>query len=179
MTNWGFCFLDIETTGLDPKVDEILEVGLVFVTHDLESILATYSHQIQYTTDPEQWPTVVKEMHETSGLMQTLNEGNFPPVAIAALNIEDDITYVRDGNGWEKIHLAGNSVHFDRSFLKEWMPSVEKLFHHRHLDASSFKLLAETKASKLEAENPNAHRAINDCYESLTLARLAQEKFNV
>ena len=44
--DWGFCFLDIETTGLDPNKDEILEVGLVFVSWDLESVLATYSHQI-------------------------------------------------------------------------------------------------------------------------------------
>lgn len=175
--DWGFCFLDIETTGLDPNKDEILEVGLVFVSWDLESVLATYSHQIDFTIPIGQWSDVVVQMHEHSGLLRTLQEGSFPNVSISSLNIEDDITYVRDGNGWEKVILAGFSPHFDRSFLKVHMPRVEALFNYRMLDCSAFKVLASTIDLKVESENPNPHRAINDCYEALAVARNMQEIF--
>lgn len=174
--SFGFCFLDIETTGLDPDKDVILEVAVVITDSDLNELVA-YNYPIQYELDnTEWWPDVVKEMHKESGLYEDLIVTRAGvPVGIAQLNIEDDLLYWKTLQEFERLHLAGNSIHFDASFLKVHMPRVHKLFHHRMLDCSSFKLLGGTVGRELVSNNPNPHRALSDAYESLSLARICKE----
>ncbi len=173
---FGFCFLDIETTGLDPNKDVILEVAVVVTDSDLNELVA-YHYPVKYQLDNvDFWPTVVTEMHELSGLYQDIIvDGIGAPVGTVDLNLEDDLSFWKANQNWERLHLAGNSIHFDASFLKVHMPRAAALFHHRMLDISSFKLLGATVGWELVVENDNPHRALSDCYESLTSARITKE----
>jgi oligoribonuclease len=69
------------------------------------------------------------------------------------------------------LHLAGNSVHFDRGFLARYWPGIASLFHHRHLDVSSIRMLGErvTSAPQLAVEKP--HRAMQDVRRSIAELR--------
>ena len=69
--------------------------------------------------------------------------------------------------------MCGSSVHFDRSFLAESMPTVVNHFSHRNIDVSSVKELCRRLNpelfEKLEwATTPTkAHRAIDDCMDTI------------
>jgi oligoribonuclease len=173
--SFGFCFLDIETTGLDPNKDVILEVALVLTDSDLNELVA-YHYPVKYELDNDDfWPDIVREMHTVSGLMEEVFKEVGPPVGTVDLNIEDDLIYWKSLQEWERLHLAGNSIHFDASFLKVHMPRAAAVFHHRMLDISSFKLLGGTVGRELVVDNENPHRALNDAYESLASARIIKE----
>jgi len=70
-----FCFIDLETTGLDPEMDRILEVAWVFTNQDFAPISPERTFVIDHEDD---WPQalslfnsaaqVVQDMHTQSGL---------------------------------------------------------------------------------------------------------------
>lgn len=184
-----FAFLDLETTGLNPDEDTVLEVAwfladqtLTQVTEDRTFLVAPYAsfyHRAECLT-------VVENMHEESGLWEALDmrlPDQRPNLAAAHQQMAMDINSVIQPG--DTLHLAGLSVHFDKAFLHDY-PGWEMLFrdsseddgmglkfNHRLLDLSPSKLLYKVAGRDLpEIEpNPNAHRAINDCHEALDMAR--------
>lgn len=175
----AICWLDIETTGLNPVEDRILELAYVVTDMQLNQ-LANNAYLFPTSgryADQFVMDEFVTNMHTESGLLEALEEVPYVPLEIAQLTVEDDIAIIKAQHGIEKLYLGGMSVHFDRSFLKEWMPNVEKLFHHRHADVSSFKILWDVAGlEKLQVPNPNHHRAIYDCYEAIDVATLVVNK---
>lgn len=66
--------------------------------------------------------------------------------------------------------LAGSTVGFDRAWLAEHMPALERLFHYRSIDVSSITELAKRWCPKVYADRPKAgeaHRALADVKESI------------
>lgn len=161
-----FVFLDFETTGLDEQVCEPIEVALV-VTDEQLNELDNFEAVLSPALAPSYWEPAAREMHERSGLgWLARSRGDrtdvVAPWLMACLSpfTGPDVT----------LHLAGNSVHFDRRFLKRYFPDVEVLLHHRHLDVSSIRMLAEAAGHPpLSGEKP--HRAMADVRRSLEDAR--------
>ncbi len=174
VTDFGFCFLDIETTGLDPKYDSILEIAYIVTTADLEPIMK-YSAVLDYGGDANNWPEVVRDMHIKSGLIADLDSVHTRHIDSVNDEIYSDLVLIKSDNNWTKLHLAGNSIHFDAGFLREHMPKCHSVFHHRMLDISSFKLLGSTINKTFDVVNDNAHRALSDCWESLNSAAICLE----
>lgn len=170
----AICWLDIETTGLNPVEDKILELAYVVTDMSLSGELGSCDYLFPTSgrfADQFVMDEFVTNMHTESGLLEALEEVPYVPLTIAQLTVEDDLAKIMAEHGIQKLYLGGMSVHFDRSFLKEWMPAVEKLFHHRHADVSSFKILWDVAGlEKLQVPNPNPHRAIYDCYEAIDIA---------
>ena len=171
-------WVDIETTGLDETTDAILEVGMVVTTPDLlvedAGSWVLYDPQIAARlatlarTNPE-----VYQMHSKSGLLTDVSRWGMLPDN-ARLSIE---------RWWSrccvrKPLMCGNSVHFDRRFLRAHLPSIEGLFHYRNLDVSSLYAAMSlwSKSKNLPVKNPTPlHRAIPDLMDSLMLARQIQK----
>ena len=136
-------WVDVETSGLDPRVDNLLEVGMLITDDKLEEVART-SLVIR---PPAGWRLVYKPeiiaMHDAG-------EGN----GLRAECEADGVSYDRgmftllswlDTNlpEWreEPPPMAGNSVHFDRAFLRAKMPLLEEAFHYRNLDVSTIKIV--------------------------------------
>jgi oligoribonuclease len=153
-----FLSADIETTGLDPERCRIIEVAARLLAPGRE--IARYHSLVSTSLIHDHWEPVAKNMHESSGLIDE------------ALNCEKEIEQVDDElirlvdkhvPGGEPVYLMGNSVHFDRSFMRVHMPLVHGRLHYRQLDVTSVRLwfyLMSGEDPRIELSKP--HRAEED-----------------
>lgn len=176
-----FAFVDIETTGLDPLHDHVLEVAWLITNADLQPVSDARTFLVEHG---DEWGDVfakireepkVAAMHSESGLMQDL----FAKPAIPMLDIADAFRadlYNSLSTNEEAAHLAGFSVHFDRDFLaNRWPSGIIKSMHHRLFDLSAMKLMALSAGIPYpDIHNPRPHRALSDVQESLAFAQSVQ-----
>ena len=130
---------DLETTGLDPNNDLLLEVG--FRITDLE--LNTLSQKSVLIWGPKYIDKIVQSkiehivwnMHKESQLFVDAKEHGTAITAardvISNWLVQHDIT-VNDP-------ICGSSVQFDRGWLDVWMPECINMFSYRNIDTSSIK----------------------------------------
>lgn len=74
----------------------------------------------------------------------------------------------------DRPQLAGNSIHFDRGFMKVHLPQAEAELHYRMIDVSSMDELARRVWKATHDARPkanDAHRAMSDVERSLALTR--------
>lgn len=183
-------FIDLETTGLDPDKDCILELAAVACDDDLKEISRLHTF-VRPVTPLEHMPPKVRQMHLDSGLLNELcsawaDDGtrfevkdNLP----RRFEVEKIVLAWLDGIvppdlGTKKPPLGGSSVHFDRAFLKAHMPELEKRLAYRNVDASSFYegALRWAPALTREGMEPEApktkHRAMDDILFSIERLRV-------
>lgn len=190
-------WIDLETTGLDPHRDKILEVACV-ITDDHATEVARL-HRVTTEARHHDLSTVsdyVRKMHAKSGLWNeslTADPVGEPDVIIGAvdgvtpstgadlMHIETALrSFVLRHTGAPnvvapKLTLAGSSVWFDRGFIRRHMPSVDALLNYRILDVSSVGGFVEREhpnvwANRSQPAEP-AHRAMDDIDESMRLYR--------
>ena len=128
-------WIDTETTGVNYKKDVLLEVAVV-ITDDELNVITGMSRLID--VKPRKLKNLnpfVQDMHERSGLLKALeNESS----TVSLKNAEEDfIKFLKNNAVPERAVMAGNSIHFDRTFLDKFMPEFSKLFGHQNLDVTS------------------------------------------
>lgn len=184
------CWIDLETTGLDPGNDFILEVGIILTDHKLNH-LSSYSWLINYHSDPLVMQflldlnegnlgpeyQIVHEMHTKNHLLEEVICNSTLPTLEEAeegiFNFIDD--FANEYCQGEGIHPAGSSVHFDIDFLRHYMPKVTELFHHRHYDVSSIKMYFESRSGVYDKGPEDEHRALSDLANDINWIRAKLE----
>ncbi len=167
-------WLDLETTGLDPRRHEILEIGVAIA--DLErpfQAVDTYHAVTPFNVSDEALDPFIVDMHTKNGLLAECRES---PTAKSYPQIEEELLkLIPIGLAREEMPvLAGSSIHFDHSFLEAHMPNLAKKFSHRHYDVSSVKLFCMS-LGMLKLPRAEAHRAMADIHESIEHAQLCAE----
>ena len=193
-----FVFLDLETTGLEPMKDYIVQFAMVAVDNNLEEIGAPVYYDVALTaegagrlyTNP-----FVRKMHHESGLLRRLehkieNPGtpgipqlyelhricSIEEVQQKAFSYLCTITQELDLSEMSTtepfFYLAGNSVHFDLAFMKVHMPKIASCFSHKILDITSIGMFEEKFGNgKINVYNSHEHDALSDVRNSLELLR--------
>lgn len=158
-------WLDLEMTGLDPIKDVILEVAVEVTDFEFKTI-ASYEARI---TQPKE--IVLERMQANiwwreypanrDDFVQKLAEGK--PID----QVEQElVSLVKEQFGDEPAVLAGNSIHNDKLFIKQWLPNFDLKLHYRMLDVSAWKVLMQGKHG-VAFEKKDVHRAFDDIQASI------------
>ena len=154
-------WIDMEMTGLDVQKEVILEVAALVTDFELvvlDRYEAVLSQPQQYLDNMDDWN---KTHHRDSGLIDRVAYG-LPPATVES-NL---ISFVEKHFPGERAIIAGNSIAQDRLFIDKYMTRFAAKLHYRMMDVSSWKVMFQGKY-QLKFSKRNAHRAIDDIFESL------------
>lgn len=183
-----YCFLDVETTGLDEEADKMLEISWMFtdpqfsVTYMPRTFLIDQDYW-EYTWSRINGNKVIYDMHTESGLLAALANDEVEKTSTEKIfeTLKRDLAR-ESVNGL--IHLAGRSVHFDKKFLLTegfdllFDDSQPVSFHHRMLDLSAVNLFlasAGIDTQHLQVVNNLPHRAMHDIMADVQYAKNLRE----
>jgi oligoribonuclease len=169
-----FLFIDLETTGLVPIGNKILEFAMI-ITDDKLNELASYSTPVHVSDyDLQGMSHWCETTHTASGLVDEVKKGTklIHKVEKEVLDILAD-----HFSGPQQPVVAGNSVHFDKSFIAAHMPNLNKRLHYRIIDVSSFKEALGIYAGLSYTSRPTAHRALADIRDSIYYLKNYLERF--
>lgn len=192
---------DVETTGLDPEKELLLEVGVIITKDNLEEIdrrswLIGYPNEEDIDELKSSCTLFIQEMHENSGLWDALRDGERawalkgegPLVSLGTAELELrnwlDYRWVKDTvdpDNAVRPPLCGNNVPFDRSWLKVKMPKVLESVHYRNIDVSTLKEVARRFGPGVfekpeDRGEEKKHRAFDDLEWSIKEFRFYLEK---
>lgn len=161
--------LDLETTGLDPKVDKILECSAVRIQIENSEITTkeVFNRIVPYDVAELVMDDYVTTMHSKNGLLQDVTSLYNPNKPFKGLDHYLTAFALNLGAEKRKINLVGNSIHFDKSFLVESCPNFCEYLSHRMIDVSSFHLVYDSLNPIARAYSDPAHRAYDDCLSSI------------
>lgn len=158
-------WMDLEMTGLDPSKDVILEVAAEITDFNFQT-LANYEAIVQQSKD-----IVVERMQKNTWwadypenrdeFVKKIDSGK-PSQQVERELIE----LIEQQFGNEPAVLAGNSIHNDRNFIKQWWPQLDLKLHYRMLDVSAWKVFMQGKYG-VQFEKKEIHRAFDDIQASI------------
>lgn len=154
--------IDIETTGLDPATGSILEIAARVLDSNLD-VLDSFEGVLGLG-DKElcQMDDYVSKMHSDNGLMY----------AAANSTLADFVSWA---STYEELIFLGNSVTFDRDWVKHHCPTLN--ISYRVLDISSIQRLAEFVGAEVPEMGGDAkHRAVSDINACIEQAKFFSSK---
>lgn len=159
MNDTRMVWVDIETTGLDPKVDVPIELGLAITDSDgnMEASDSWFIHdrsmEFAMALGRGAAHEVVGPMHEKSGLWDALANKKMTNKLV---DVDDMASAFLDSHDIvvREQAICGSSVgSLDRPFLAEHFPFLYKCFSHRNIDISTIKEICMRK-------NPNVYEGL-------------------
>lgn len=168
-------WIDIETTGTNPLKDDILQIALI-ITDDKNRTLIEREYIVKHKLK-KVWKKAddyVKEMHTKTGLWDRIEiEG------VELSKIDEAISKLIKDNMMTDypLNIAGNSVHFDNSFIQAQMTETAKLLSHRVLDMSAVFQWFRVYGNKVDMpKHEVSHDALDDIRHSIEQSRYALNK---
>jgi oligoribonuclease len=158
-------WVDLEMTGLDAQNDVILEVAAEITDFEFKT-LASYEAIVQ-----QDKAVVVDRMQKNKWWADfPANRDEFITkldTGKPSDHVEQElIALVQEHFGDEPAVLAGNSIHNDRLFVRQWWPHLDLKLHYRMLDVSAWKVLMQGKYG-VTFEKQEVHRAFDDIQASI------------
>lgn len=157
-------WIDLETTGLDENVCTILEVGLVFTDNQLDMLY--HKNWVLHATEEQlaQMIPYVRDMHTRSGLLDEVREST-----LTLRDVEQELyDTFRDQYPNKSAVICGSSIHYDRRFIRKYMPVFEAILHYRMIDVSSnFEMMKAVYGIEMPRRDEIAHRSVPDCLQSI------------
>lgn len=182
-------WIDVESSGLNPRGDVLLEVGMRATNwwgkelSTFTSLVVEQGWRSKLAANPYVW-----DMHTKSGLIMALADveargyaEDFDPIAVSGRALEW-LAGLELPDGDDKLPLSGSSVHFDRGFVQERLLDLDVIFSHRHMDVSGIReaarLINPAVFEKRKTLNPKEKHRVQDCIDdSIALWQFMVENF--
>jgi oligoribonuclease len=155
-----FLFLDMEFSGLDPRINKPLEIAAIAADARLRQLGKYHSVFYWDEIDFSDWS---ERTHAVSGLLDQIVDGKEADEIDAEL-----CSFTRSLPG--DIVLAGQSVYVDREWIKHYLPHFASKLNHRMLDLTTLDMLLENLGCSMRHRS-NTHRAADDVKSALESAR--------
>ncbi len=184
-------WIDLEMTGLRPKIDVICEVAVIVtdfslneidsystsILHDEELIRSRMMESPWHVAQPDYIETIIsacrlgkpesKVVDDILRLLKSTKCLNHDPESFPLF--PDSL----EAKG--EVYLAGNSIATDRAYIDEKWPLLARTLHYRMLDVSSFKLWHAGNHRTGFKKHPT-HRALDDIRDSIAELRYYVER---
>jgi oligoribonuclease len=169
-------WVDLEATGLDTDLDEIIEIGSIITDPEL-NMLGTFRTVVRPTAaglDRLLADEYVTAMHTANGLLQEVTDTTraLPDIAEAQGRMISWMDAHRQSDA--PMYLAGSGVsHFDDDMIARLLPEVAERLHYAALDVGVLRRfhLLTTGSSLVDANDRKTHRAMDDVSCHLEEAR--------
>lgn len=172
-----FCWIDLETTGLNPRLDHILEVALVVTGADLEEQTA-FTLVVNPALDghkawADRLDDPVKQMHEASGLLRDISTG------VSLRSAEDALLQTLDRFKGDRYILGGlNIERLERPFIDAQLRRLARRLSYRSLDVLAVRRFLRDVCGRTDLmptfadADAKRHRALDDILDTLAEARI-------
>lgn len=166
-------WIDMEMTGLDPAVNNILELAAVVTDSALN--IVEIGPDLIIAQDESTFATMDawnQSHHSQSGLWK---KALISPTSL--VDAEEALcAFIKKYFPKGQACLAGNTIWQDRRFIMAQMKKADSLLHYRMLDVSAFKIAANLWYPKLSFKKKDAHRAMGDILESIEELKFYREQ---
>lgn len=162
--------LDLETTGTSVPEDEIIEVGLVLLSTDTGYPEIDAGEWVIVPSDEAfmrmMKNDVVRNMHESNGLLDDIHSGRGKH-SHSRIDVEADIIrFLNKHTDGDTTHIpyGGSGVsHFDRRFIKHFLPYLDSRITHWAYDVGVMRrMFIKAGAPYAALEGSKTHRALDD-----------------
>lgn len=179
MTNQNrkhLAWLDLETTGLDPERDRILEIAIVITDDNLNEVASLSRVLFTESIMLENMDPWCIDTHANNGLTALCRDSRISRPQ-AERDVLDVLSAYTTNAGSP---LCGASPQIDRSFLHRYMPTVDAWFHYRNLDVSTVRQIVSLWCpERLKPTTGPRHRALDDIRGSIDELRHYREALGI
>lgn len=171
-------WIDLEMTGLDPKIHRIVEIATI-ITDDELNVIATGPDLVVSASENDLalMEPFVLNMHGNSGLLEAIKLSSLTLEQAEIETLEFLKMHVKTPN---TAPLCGNTIGTDRRFLAEQAIKIDDYLHYRSIDVSSIKELARRWNPNVLISAPvkkRGHRALDDIIESIEELKFYRDAF--
>lgn len=162
-------WIDIETTGLDPNCDRILEIEAMEADFNEPFTARHLYHATMPYVNDGFLSTNILEMHTKNGLLSACAGPLTKRRALVDIELRKSIDAIEEPDVFP--FLGGSSINFDWNFIRVKFPQVAERMSHRpgdvkRYDVSVLKNFCESMGMPPIAKG-EAHRARADIIDSI------------
>jgi len=176
-----YIWIDLETTGLNPELDCIIQVAAIATDGNLQELGTFETLVAPHPGSLGQMSDFVRNMHTKNGLLEALRTTDPPTVGSVGNAFCAWLRSFQIDN--ENLYIAGNSVHsVDLPFSKTYMPQIYMDYkelvdgeilggplHYRVLDVTSIRLaLRLWTGYDFHFRKDGSHLAMNDVRQCIS-----------
>jgi oligoribonuclease len=158
-------WIDIETTGLEPTRDTILEIALA-ITIDLE-VVASTSFLVKHERVAElknDCGDFVRGLHAANGLWTALEDATMSLDVVERECIDFISRRFDTTKMYSRPVMAGSNPRFDKDFLTAQMPLLDRALHYRTFDMNALYMFFDIPKDTVNTRN---HRAMDDLQDDI------------